>query len=294
MFPKLSHDMRISLVVRKIVPKYVPNNIILGINALIPKADELCSMEEIANIMAVITNRLLTVKKMCKPPSGDRQEFISSRLVEYLTAPTVDSNSVIVDIGGGDGNVLSYLGKGLNIPKNQLYSVESSNPTAWSEKYSQTNTNITYTQWDNITMPFPDNSVNVVIIMVALHHMSDDVMEQTLAEVARITAPGAFVLIKEHHCSDTDVKLAIDWEHHLYHILDYYQTHSSTQTLYDDMKSYLSTYTGNFKTDVYFRNKIMCHGFQLIDVRTRVFEHDIGTDVKNSTNLYLNIFKKIV
>jgi ubiquinone/menaquinone biosynthesis C-methylase UbiE len=146
--------------------------------------------------------------------------YISQKISQYIKAyyfkkiPNV-SKIRIMDVGGGNGDVLKNIGEDLNISKRNLYCIESTD--GWDYLYTNKK-DITYVFWDNKIIPnvIKSDSIDVVMIMVSLHHMTTSTRNALFDNLQVLTKPGSLLLIKEHDMMDTSDKFCIDWEHILY------------------------------------------------------------------------------
>jgi ubiquinone/menaquinone biosynthesis C-methylase UbiE len=150
-----------------------------------------------------------------------KADFVAENLARFLQKGRgVGADTRFVDVGGGNGDVLAALQRRLGGPPENYVCVETR--TDWVDApYPFSHSNITYCFWDNQAMPdLPDESADVVLCMVALHHMPRSVQRAAVGEMARVLRPGGRWLVKEHDASDARTLDFIEWEHHLYHIMD--------------------------------------------------------------------------
>ncbi len=101
----------------------------------------------------------------------------------------------------------------MSISYNNLYCVE--NKSSWLEPYQFSN-KINFVFWNNTCINIESNSIDVVIIMVMLHHINDETIAKVIENVKRLLKPNGILIIKEHHCNSLETKHLINWEHHLY------------------------------------------------------------------------------
>lgn len=237
-----------------------------------------------------LVNKLYKLSILIKTKNNEhsnRQDFISEKILQLInnvSSSTITSNTTkIVDIGGGNGNVLAYLGSKLGLLKENLIVVEPI-MDEWTEDYKCDNP-VTYMKWNNTTINIPDKTIDVVIIMVALHHMDDTTISSCLSESQRILKSDGIILIKEHDCDTNIVKTLIDWEHHLYHLCE--------RKSDNDFNTYISKYVDNFKSLSDWDKLISSKGFKLIKHLNRFLEDNDstnGNDPKNITALYWSIY----
>lgn len=218
-------------------------------------------------------------------PDENRQDFITSKIINYLqhNDVSISSDFQIIDIGGGNGNVLQQMATILDLKKENVTCVETN--TDWIENYDYNNSNISYMFWDNCELKIESNSVNCVLCMVSLHHMTEHTIHNILREIKRILKPDGILLIKEH---DTNTKshYYIQWEHYLYHILD---NAYKSEIIYP--YKYLENAINNFKSKEEWQSTIETLGELTWKERTnRFLDGEFIYDTKNSTNLYWDIY----
>ena len=97
----------------------------------------------------------------------------------------------IVDIGGGEGNVITWLCESLEIPSSNIYCVE--NESAWSESY-QFDNNIKYVFWDNKNIEIDDTSIDVTLIIVSMHHMDNQTIQNLMLNLKRMLKQDALII----------------------------------------------------------------------------------------------------
>jgi len=215
------------------------------------------------------------------------RNFISKKISNYILKNHFLKSMKIVDIGGGNGDVLKEVGQFLKLNKNNLYCVESL--SGWTETYNYTNKKyLQYIFWDNVTIPtIKENTVDVVLIMVSLHHMSDSIVKDLFKNLQILSKPNSLLIIKEHDCQNSNDLYVINWEHHLYEI-----THRPNLSENDIIK-YKANYVDNYKTKGYYDKIIHSYGYIDVVELNRLFEPEpVDKDTKNPTNLYWKIYKK--
>lgn len=214
------------------------------------------------------------------------RNFISKKVAIYILKKHYLKSMKIADIGGGNGDVLKEVGQLLKLNKNNLYCVE--NISGWTETYNYSNQQyLQYIFWDNVTIPtIKANSLDVVLIMVSLHHMSDLIIKDLFKNLQILSKANSLLIIKEHDCQNSNDLYIINWEHHLYEI-----THRPNLSENDIIK-YKANYVDNYKTKGYYDKLIHSYGYIDVVELNRLFE-PIGEDAKNPTNLYWKIYKKI-
>ena len=259
----------------------------------------------IFNILASDFNLM----KSIRTTAPDRQDWITTQIADYLKArfPNIlQPDKVIVDIGGGEGNVISGLGQRGKIPKKQLICVEQSQEdSTWATTYKHTHANtITYREWSNAQIMaknaiplLPPDTVDLVLFMVVLHHMPPEVGQSVLRQAFRALKSGGVVMVKEHDMNGPELLRAVHWEHHLYHLSEYLQEYATKKTGQEsanrDLRDYLENHYAAYYRDKKAWNQLFTDvGFTLVEERTRTMGKVVGTDAKNTTNLYWQIWQK--
>lgn len=227
----------------------------------------------------------------------NRQDFIIVKINAYLSAKyphLIQTDCKIIDIGGGNGNVLSGLKdkingkneiKDLNESKNNFICVETL--TNWGEHYDFDNTNIIYKFFGtDFNFELPDNSIDIIMCMVSLHHMTNETITTIMQHIHRILKPNGIVLIKEHDANNESIKY-IYWEHHLYHALD---CAFEFETI--NVENYFNNFIYNFKSKEQWTNCFNQFGFELVEIKNRFLDGKYILDPKVPTNLYWAVYKK--
>lgn len=248
-------------------------NIIKELNNLI-----LLSKDNIKTILNI--NNVFIENKVNRITENRYHEWISNNIIDLIKKYKFDNNINIMDIGGGEGNILNNISNNYNIPSCNLYCIEQKE---WCEKYQFKN-KINYIFWDNINIDIKNN-VDIVLIMVALHHMTDETINNLLLNLKKIIKKDGIIIIKEHDCNNEIIKKVIDWEHHLYHLL------MNNNIDENNINSYLNESIINYKSynqiDEIFKNNGFINELKL----DREFKKFIKYDDNNPTNLYWNIYK---
>lgn len=212
------------------------------------------------------------------------QSFISNQLSNYIFNNYFNPQIKIADLGGGNGDVLKNIGINLHLNKENLYCIEQKQ--SWAEAYKFSNSDfIKYIFWDNKKISgIKKNSLDVIIIMVSLHHMTDETIKNVFKNINKLAKPNSILIIKEHDSQTIEDKIVINFEHHLYHLIG-----NKLQTE-KEISNYLNNYIDNFKSKEYFDNLITKAGYTIVEEFNRYFEKDF--DNKNPTNLYYKIYRK--
>jgi ubiquinone/menaquinone biosynthesis C-methylase UbiE len=246
------------------------------------------------NVLENISNLVLTnIKKNKTKKNNSRQEFIVLKIANFINNHysnlKADSNLKIVDIGGGNGDVLHKFNNIYKLHKENLVCVETE--TNWVEKYSFNHSNISYVFWNHINLELPSENYDIILCMVSLHHMTDEIISNTLSEANRILKQGGLLMIKEHNINKNNHmdKNIVEWEHYLYHILDCAYNKTTI-----DIENYNSKNILNVKSCDDWKEKIEKYNFHL-KKRTNRFLDNIydPNELNNPSNLYWDIYEKL-
>jgi len=232
----------------------------------------------------------------------DRQEFITGKLQDYLglgdrVLPGDSARTRFLDIGGGNGNILSGLQTRLGGRVEDYICLE--NRGGWQEDYKYSNGNIRYLFWDNQDFAgITDGSVDIVFCMVSLHHMTDDTINSAISEIRRVLRPGGRLLIKEHNATTENLRYIL-WEHHLYHLLDVAMSNGVGPGVGDgvsvepvpDWTDYCAGSVNNFKSAEQWQNLITGAGFVFVARTNRFLDGPFMEDTRNPSALYWDEYR---
>lgn len=302
---------RLSVLAHKIVGRVIGTGApILALNTIIADLSSATTENEVVARM-ISLNQLLQTLRLLAPstptstPETDgganiltgHHDWIAGKVAAWLLADGRPVTS-LVDIGGGRGDMARALGASLQLGRDACVCVEQAAETAvWDSVYDFTvnREQVTFVPWNWVSIggavpdiPVPDASADVVLIMVALHHMTPDAANAVVCNARRILRPGGRLLIKEHDIRTNDDRIAVDWEHHLYHLMDAYPEPLTEP----GVRAYLSTeYVGNFRTKSEWDQLIGGAGFALHANMTRVFDPETGRpDRGNATCMYWQVW----
>lgn len=202
---------------------------------------------------------------------------------------SLTNNTRIVDIGGGNGDALHELNTILEknkvkLPKESLVCVETK--TDWGEQYAFDHKDISYVFWNNNSFDVKTGTADIIFCMVSLHHMNDKTLKNTLSEINRVLKPGGYLLIKEHD-ANTESLPYIEWEHHLYHILDAGYEHKVINAA-----EYLQHSIDNFKPKEEWKRLITDEGLTFVDRKDRLLTGEFVSDADNASNMYWDAYIK--
>ena len=244
--------------------------------------------QTLETISEIVTNEFIRMKCVT---DENRQEFIATKILKFIRQNNkktmITDKTRIIDMGGGNGNVLQQMNSmlGFTEQKDNFICVETK--TDWVETYDYNNKNITYMFWDNDSLQIEDNSVDTILCMVSLHHMTDSTIETTLKEINRILKPGGMLLVKEHDFNEISKKFIV-LEHYLYHIMD-----SAYQYKVIEPDAYFENCIDNFKSIREWRRLIEnIGGLNWKTTTNRFLDGPFVNDSKNASNLYWEVYTK--
>ena len=269
----------------RFMPKYEKQKIKQIIASVEPYYLKSYALEAISNIVTpfVVRNSLKS--------DEHRQDFIIDKIKTYIDTHfnhLIQDNCRFIDIGGGNGNVLSGLRTNIsnNTEKTDFVCVETA---YWTETYPFNNENITYMILNgaepNIHLDIEPNSVDVILCMCSLHHMCDETIITMMANMKRILKLDGKILIKEHDATP-EVTGHILWEHHLYHILDCAYNGNLI-----DACDYYDNCLYNFKPKELWTEMLESVGFRLTNTHNRFLDGPFIKDSKNVTELYWAVYE---
>lgn len=245
--------------------------------------DTVSKMEKVKTIMLR--------HNICVPyDDQSAKNFIGEKIARYLQtnfpANFNPNSSVWADVGGANGNLLHYFATEYEFAQAQLFSVE--NTEQWTESYTFSHSDtLQYVEWNgtstNLTEQIP-HKLDVIFIMVTLHHMSDEIIQQLMSALFIMSKPGTLIILKEHDCRNSDDKFVIDWEHHLYHLLNNGNNLSAEEYLNEK-------YIDNYKPREKFDEIFQLHHFLKVDHLNRFLERTQELPGKNPSNLFWSVYK---
>jgi ubiquinone/menaquinone biosynthesis C-methylase UbiE len=243
---------------------------------------------KLEKISKLITSIIL---KYRMKPDLHRQDFIVGKLKSYLQSNNLlNDNFSIIDVGGGNGNVIStlknVLDKNMNMSKSNFICLETLSD--WCESYAFDNSNITYKFWNNNEIEICDNSIDVVLFMVSLHHMNDNTIKNVLLSMKRIMKQNGKIMIKEHNNKNLDTFRYILWEHHLYHLLDCAYNSSTV-----NVSNYYDSSIYNFKSKEEWNSIFQECGFKCVCITNRFLDGEYVEDNSNVSELYWAIYENM-
>jgi len=150
-----------------------------------------------------------------------KKKFIDNHIgefnqIKYMIGDYFTPRSIL-DIGGGDGELLSMTSKHYNIPPKKTFLLDGKG------KFSKN-----YVLLDSSEKIF-DHSIDVILLFNVLHHIPKNERENILKEVNRILSVKGIVIIKDHDYNYKDINFKIYLE--LLHMFYYYMNNENVDPL---------------------------------------------------------------
>ena len=96
----------------------------------------------------------------------------------------------------------------------------------------------------------PDNSVDLVLCVIGLHHIPQEKLAAFIASIARIIRPGGTFILRDHDCRSAEILSIAHVAHSVYNLL------IPTVSLYEELHEYR-----NFNNLEHWINLVEHHGF---------------------------------
>jgi ubiquinone/menaquinone biosynthesis C-methylase UbiE len=106
-----------------------------------------------------------------------------------------NSPNSILDIGVGNGNVLTSVAESIGLDESVLFGVDTVN-------YSKNN-NFKHIEYDNHHIPLPSGSIDLTLIMMVLHHSNHPL--SILKEAYRTLSNSGSVIVRETNAYNPDL-----------------------------------------------------------------------------------------
>ena len=177
----------------------------------------------------ILYHQPLNVTKRSQERANERVEHILN------TLPTNVRITSLVDIGAGNAEITDQIVKRLGI--SSAYAIDVY-PTSEFVRPSSDSI-VQYIQVTGSTLPFMDDSIDMVTAFMAIHHIADTV--NILKEICRILKPGGLFFFREHDVTNMDQTVYLNNIHSQYY-QDPHQ-HSTNETHYwsrEDLLSFLT------------------------------------------------------
>jgi len=127
----------------------------------------------------------------------------ADKLIELANKYLNDTNITVLDIGSGVGLMDSCL---TNTFKN-LYGVDVEEAVVLKAK--EHNPSVNYRLYDGNSLPFPDNSIDLVFAVNVMHHVPPANWNNFVKEMYRVTKKGRLAVVFEHNPYNPLTRLAV-------------------------------------------------------------------------------------
>jgi ubiquinone/menaquinone biosynthesis C-methylase UbiE len=192
-----------------------------------------------------------TMNKIATPKENRVVERIST-ITSMLDTRNL-SPGTILDLGAGKGDITIALKNHYNLPSSDVFAIDQKLPDI---------PDITPLTYIDGKIPLPDNTIDLIIIFVVLHHIPPEVRPSIMSEISRILSPNGVVIIREHDNDGTqDFYIFLDLMHLFWYLAFdetpdplYLLSRGETQKLFDyvglESVGY-TTYPGNNPQHLY-------------------------------------------
>ncbi len=219
--------------------------------------------------------------------SINRAEKIQFLIRKYLKTENqnFDTNKrksiSILDVGCADGHITIRVGDYLDLQPSQLHGVDVTNLAVDhpnNEKFNFKH----LTQSCDTKLPYDDESQDVVLALMSLHHIHN--IEMMISEIQRVMKKGGIFIIREHDSIGIKFPVILDVVHGFYGMV------WSNPPEFDFLKDYYAKYFS--KDDM--KNLIEHHNFKEIynDCRTEPYPQFHRNKVINPLKYYYGVFLK--
>jgi ubiquinone/menaquinone biosynthesis C-methylase UbiE len=115
------------------------------------------------------------------------------RIGDLESLMPISKASTVLDVGCADGALLRSIGDRFGVPPERLIGIDVRPTTARGFVFHEA---------DAAKVPLADASVDVITVMMAVHHFED--LAAVLSELHRVLRPGGVVVIREHDLPQCD------------------------------------------------------------------------------------------
>ena len=113
----------------------------------------------------------------------------------------------LLDVGCSEGSVTASLGEALNISIENRLGVDV-------RDLPKTDGFTFILTAENSFLPVANNSCDIVVILMVLHHLSDP--KRMISDIFRVLKPGGVCVLREHDCTRRELAPVLDILHGLY------------------------------------------------------------------------------
>lgn len=167
----------------------------------------------------------------------------SSKIKQVLdnSDANIKNKIKLLDIGAGDCSITIELGKLMGFKKAIGLDIEQG---IYDEYFDECN----YQVYDGETIPFADNSFDMITCLMTLHHIEK--LDKVLDEIHRVLKMDGVLLIREHDKNSDETEKLIEMQHILFYMLE-------TKGDMRKLEAYLKNPTGNYmsKKELFYKMK---------------------------------------
>ncbi len=185
-----------------------------------------------------------------------------------------DTNTMYLDVGGGNGKISSAIGKRLGIDKNNIFCADIKD---WFDSDRVVSDDVTNIEIDGQNLPFENGTFDLITCFQSLHHMEH--LNVMLFEISRVLKKGGTLIIREHDCPSSNkyLTMLVDVEHCIFELV-----------LKKYNKQFVDTYFANYKSS-HFWNQAL-HGKNLMYVNAN---YPTKSKFNNPTKFFYAMYLKV-
>jgi len=127
---------------------------------------------------------------------ADRNYFSEYKIAEIARHELSSSPISVLDFGCGDGNSVKYMEE--YFPSALLYGTDVSSLSI-NEAREKNIRNARFFNYNGISLPFEEESFDVVFTSMVFHHINFSLHKKVLSEIFRVLKPGGRFYIFEHN-----------------------------------------------------------------------------------------------
>lgn len=106
-----------------------------------------------------------------------------------ITQANIKPNSVVLDFGVGTATLSILLKKKYSQVKLDGVDVDNKILKIAHQKIKEQDVDVTLTQYDGVTLPYPDDHFDRVVTSLVFHHLDNEQKENALKEIYRVLKP---------------------------------------------------------------------------------------------------------
>jgi SAM-dependent methyltransferase len=192
----------------------------------------------------------------------NRAKTIMNQIIVNQPSYNTISPSCYLDIGCFDGSITKAIAKLFNLNKLQTHGVDI--------KYYGGEcgyTNISFSKYDGINLPYSDNSFDFITCLMVLHHIPKNNLNLLMSEINRVMKPNGIIILREHNAQTATEKTALDIMHNFY---DYVWNVDSNDIGSVDVITQETQWLTNYKTNIEWTDLFKSNGFN-VHTAARIF-----------------------